>query len=112
MGNDIVITGRVGHHVAAAIEDQKRIGRHLMLHGILSKKWQEAIAAHTNERVGSKMGHLVKVIWKQIFKPMWNQRNAVLHTEGSIARVKENELLEAALHKFKQNYRDLLHYTQ
>ena len=43
---------------------------------------------------------------------MWNQRNAVLHTEGSIARVKENELLEATLHRFKQNYRDLLHYTQ
>ena len=43
---------------------------------------------------------------------MWNQRNAILHTEGSVARVKENELLEATLLRFKQNYQDLLHYTQ
>ena len=67
---------------------------------------------YTKERVGSKAGHLVKVIWKQVFKPMWNQRNAILHTEGSVARVKENELLEATLIRFKQNFRDLLHYTQ
>ena len=43
---------------------------------------------------------------------MWNQRNAILHTEGSAARVKENELLEATLIRFKQNYRDLMHYMQ
>ena len=104
-GKDIIITGKVGNQVAAAIEDQRRIGQHLMLGGILSKKWQEAIAEHTKERVGSKMGHLVKVIWKQVFKPMWNQRNAILHTEGSAASIKENELLEATLIRFKQNFR-------
>ena len=68
----------------------------------MSRKWQDAIAEHTKERVSSKMGHLVKVIWKQVFKPMWNQRNAILHMEGSVARVKENELLEAKLLRFKQ----------
>ena len=104
--------GRVGNQVAAAIEDQRRIGQHLMLRGILSKKWQEAIAVYTKERVGSKAGHLVKVIWKQVFKPMWNQQNAILHTEGSAASIKENELLEATLIRFKQNFRDLLHYMQ
>ena len=69
-GKDIILTGRVCHHVAAAIKDQRRMGQHLMLRGILSKKWQDAIAEHTKERVSSKMGHLVKVIWKQVFKPM------------------------------------------
>ena len=48
-GKYITITGRVGHHVAAAIEDQRRIGQHLMLRGILSKKWQDAIAEHTKK---------------------------------------------------------------
>ena len=111
-GRDIIITGKVGNQFAAAIEDQRRIGQHIMLRGILSRKWQDAIAAYTKERVGSKAGHLVKVIWKQVFKPMWNQRNAILHTEGSSARVKENELLEATLIRFKQKFRELLHYTQ
>ena len=111
-GRHITITDQVGNQAAAAIEDQRRIGQHLMLQGILSKKRQEAIALYTKERVGSKAGHLVKVIWKQVFKPMWNQHNAFLHTEGIAARVRENELLEATLIRFKQSFRDLLHYRQ
>ena len=47
-----------------------------------------------------------------MFKPLWNQCNVILHTQGSAARVKNNELLEATLIRFKQNFRDLLHYTQ
>ena len=83
-----------------------------MLRVILSRKWRDAIAGYTKERVSSKAGHLVKVIWKQVFKPLWNQRNAILQTEGSAAGIKENEILEAPLIRFKQNFRDLLHYTQ
>ena len=108
-GRDITITDRVGNQLATAIEDQRRIGQHLMLRGILIRKWQDAIEGYTKERVGSKAGHLVKVIWKQVFKPLWNQRNSILHTEGSAASIKENELLEATLIRFKQNFRDLLH---
>ena len=61
-GRDITITGKVGNQFAAAIEDQRRIGQHLMLRGILSRKWKDAIAAYVKERVRSKAGHLVKVI--------------------------------------------------
>ena len=64
--------GKKGKTTAAAIEDQKRIGKHLMLCGILSRKWRDAIAEHTKERVQCKSSHLVKVIWKQMFMPMWN----------------------------------------
>ena len=67
---------------------------------------------HTKERVQCKAGHLVKVIWKQVLMPMWNQQNKNLHTEGSAASIKENELLEATLIRFKQNFQELLHYTQ
>ena len=41
-GKDITITERIGKKVAAAIEDQRRIGQHLMLRGILSRKWRDA----------------------------------------------------------------------
>ena len=56
--------GRIGRTVAAAIEDQKRIVQHLMLRGILSTKWRDAITEHTKERVQCKAGHLVKVIYR------------------------------------------------
>ena len=63
-------------------------------------------------KVSSKAGHLVKVIWKQVFKPLLNQRNMILHTEGSAASIKEQEMIESTLIRFRQNFWDLLHYTQ
>ena len=96
-GKDITITGSRGEKAAAAIEDQRRIGQQLMLRGILIRKWRDAIAEYTKERISSKAGHLVKVIWKQVFKPMWNQRNNILLTEDSVASVKEQEMLESTL---------------
>ena len=72
-GKDITIMGSIGKKAAAEIEDQRRIGQHLMLRGIMSRKWRDAIVEYTKERISSKAGHLVKVIWKQVFKPLWNQ---------------------------------------
>ena len=88
-GKDITITGSIGKKAAAAIEDQRRIIQHLMLRGILSRKWRDAIAEYTKEKFSSKAGHLVKVIWKQVLNPMWNHRNMILHTEESVASIKE-----------------------
>ena len=71
-----------------------------MLRGILRKKWRDAIAEHTKERVRCKAGHLVKVIWKQVFIPMWNQQNKILHTKDSISVTRENEMLDKTLARF------------
>ena len=91
--------------VAKSIEDQKRIGKKLMLRGILSKKWRKTIATFTKERIGSKASQLVKVIWKQLFLPLWNQRNATLHSKTSISKMREKEMIEKTLRTFKQNFR-------
>ena len=93
-GEEMAIKGKIGRKSAAAIEDQKRIGQHLMLLGILSTKLRDTIEEHTKERVQCKAGHLVKVIWKQVFIPMWNQQNKILHTEDIIAFTMEQEMLD------------------
>ena len=67
---------------------------------------------YTKERVHSKAGHLVKVIWKQVFMPMWNQHNKILHTVDSVAVIREQEMLEKKLVRFRHNFRELLHHTQ
>ena len=85
--------GKIERTTAAAIEDQKRFGKHLMLRRIISRKWRDSIAEHTKERIHSKAGHLVKVIWKQVFMPMWNQQNKILHTMDSVAIIREHEML-------------------
>ena len=111
-GKEVHLQSNPVRVVAEAIEDQKRIGKHLMLRGILRKKWREAISMFTKERIGSKASHLVKVIWRQLFLPLWNQRNAILHSETSISKMREKEMLEKTLRMFKQNFRELVHYTQ
>ena len=66
-----------------------------MLRGFLSKKWREAIAMFTKERIGSKTSQLVKE--KQLFLPLWTQRNTILHLENSISKMREKEMLEKTL---------------
>ena len=79
-GREINLQCNPAQIVAESIEDQKRIVKHLMLRGILSDKWRKEIATFTKERIVSKAIQLVKVIWKQLFLPLWNQRNATLHS--------------------------------
>ena len=67
---------------------------------------------HTKERVQCKAGHLVKVVWKQVFMPMWNQRNKILHTKYSIAATREHEMLDKTLVRFLLNFIELLHHMQ
>ena len=83
-----------------------------MLHGILSRKWRDVIAEQTKERVQCKASHMVKVIWKKMFMPMWNQRNKIIHTEDSIAVTREHEMLDKTLDRFILNFRELLHHMQ
>ena len=66
----------------------------------------------TKARIGSKASHLVKVMWKQLFLPLWTQRNTILHSETSIIKMREKEMLEKTLRMFKQNFREMVHYTQ
>ena len=51
----------------------------------------------TKERIGSKASQLVKVMWKQLFLPLWTQRNTIMHSETSISNVREKEMLEKTL---------------
>ena len=111
-GEEIKLQSNPVRIVAEAIEDQKRIGKHLMLRGISSTKWRAAIATFTKERIGSKTSHLVKVMWKQLFLPIWTQRNTILHSETSISKMREKEMLEKTLWMFKQNFREMVHYMQ
>ena len=111
-GKEINLQSNPVRIVAEAIEDQKRIGKQLMLRGVLSKKWREAIATFKKERIGSKASYLVKVIWKQLFLPLWNQHNTTMHSETSISKMREKEMLEKTLRTFKQNFRELVHYRQ
>ena len=82
-----------------------------MLQGILSSKWRDEIAEYTKERVHCKASHLLKVIWKQFFIPIWNKRNKILHTEYSVAFTREHEIFDKTLDMFRLNYRELLHYS-
>ena len=98
--------------VAEAIADQQKIGKHLMLRGFLSSIWRQAIDHHTKVRINSKSTLLVSSFWKTYFFPIWNQRNLLLHKEGSYVMQQEHETLNETLRMVKHNHRKLIHYTQ
>ena len=80
---DITVTCHTCPMVAEAIEDQRQIGKYLMLRVFLSSKWHHAIKHHTKVQTNSKSALLVSSLWKTYFFPIWNQRNLLLHKEGS-----------------------------
>ena len=98
--------------VLDAIEDQTRFGRNLMIRGFFSKKWTDAISNYTNKWVQSKATALVKVLWNQLYIPVWNNWNEMIHSESSFVLMKENELVNKRLKFFKKSHRELLHWTQ
>ena len=49
---------------------------------------------------------------EEIFFPIWNQRNYLLHKEGSVATKREHETLNETLRMVKHKHRELIHYTQ
>ena len=98
--------------VAEAIDDQHRIGKHLMLRGFVSNKCRTAIEHHTKVRASSKSAQLISSLWKTYFLPIWNQQNSLLHQEGSFAIQREHETLNATLRVMKENHRSLMHHSQ
>ena len=98
--------------VAEAIEDQHQIVKHLMLRGFLSSKWRKAIEHHTKVRTSSKSAKLISSLWKTFFFPIWNQKNSLLHQEGSFAIQREHETLNETLRTVKENHRSLIHHSQ
>ena len=53
----------------------------------------------------------MKIMWKQLFIPMRNQWNKILHTEDSVAATREHEMLDKTLDRFRLNFKELLHHT-
>ena len=60
---DLQIPGHTCPKVAEAIEDQRHIGKHLMLRGFLSSKWRKAIEHHTKVRASSKSAQLISSLY-------------------------------------------------
>ena len=98
--------------IVEAIEDQQRMGLHLMLRGFLSKKWNFAISKFIKERVQSKVNALVLIIWKHLFGTLWSSHNNMLHSETSYVVQRENETMNKRLQMFWEKHRELVHYSQ
>ena len=112
-GKEIMASGIVGVKVEEAIEDQKIMEVHLLLQGLLSKKWRQAMGNFTTKRIASKNAQLAKVLWRNLCFPVLNQHNEFLHAGSSYVATKENEVLEeTTLRMVKSKHRELIHYTQ
>ena len=108
----VEIDNKVCPTVVMAIRDQERMGKALLLRGFLSTKWRTAMEKYTKERVDSKISLLITVLWKKLYFSVWNQRNALLHKDGSLVYRRETEMLERTLREVREKHREMIYYTQ
>jgi hypothetical protein len=63
--------------IKTAIEYQQKNGIDMMARGFLSKQWLHTI--HPSRNPTQTMNKLQQLIWMEFFKPLWKNRNQLLH---------------------------------
>ena len=98
------------HHctVTTAIDQQLRIGSHMLPRGFLAKAWYTAIAETGCQSPDIKMNALQRIIWDCWSNPIWKTRNEVLHGPNSRYGYALEQSLSAKLLWFQQNKEQVL----
>jgi len=80
--------------IATALEDQERIGVHLMLRGFLAKSWADAMRdCGVTRNVDRRMNKLQRMMWTEWVEPIWKTRCDILYGgKNEYDAVREAEL--------------------
>ena len=91
-----------------AIDQQLRIGSHLLSRGFLAKAWYTAIDETGCQSPDIRMNALQRIIWDTWSNPIWKTRNEVLHGPNSRYGYALDQSLSAKLLWFQQNKEQVL----
>ena len=95
-------------HVNKAIRHQERIGPLKLCQGFLSKQWMSLMTNLAVERPEQKMIALQRTIWFTMITPMWETRNAILHTTENRVTNATDSQLTTRLEWYKSNRHTVL----
>ena len=94
--------GPVHRTVEDAIQSQCDLGHDFFLRGYLACEWLIAIQHFQKDEPEEKFIHLYLGLWRSLFAPVWEQRNAMLHGESSRADKDEHEKITNELLEWKR----------
>ncbi len=77
--------------IAHAIQQQRRIGTHMMLRGYLANGWMTALENAGVEHPDRKMNALQRLIWSDFVTPIWTERNDILHRRANTYKTADDE---------------------
>ena len=96
-------------NVTTAIDQQLRIGSHMLPRGFLAKAWYTAIVETGCQSPDVRMNALQRIIWDTWSNPIWKTRNEVLHGPNSrYGYALDQSLVSAKLLWFQQNKEQVL----
>lgn len=97
--------------IKKAVEDQKRIGFHLMLRGFLAKSWADALKdSGIKSKVERAMNKLQRLIWMEWIEPIWKTRCDILHRGRNEYDAVKDAKLSADIVWYVEHRRDVLSY--
>ena len=61
------------------LESEQAIGHMMFARGFLSSRWLVLLRSFNSQRPVQKLARLIRLLWDQIFEPLWKTRNDILH---------------------------------
>ena len=98
--------------VEDAIHAQCNLGHDFFLRWYLAREWLVAIQHFQKDKPEEKCIHLYLGLWGSMFAAIWEQRNATLHGESSLADKYEREKITTKLLEWKHVSRLRLGHEQ
>jgi hypothetical protein len=92
--------------ITNAIKHQQEIEVNMMTRGLLSKQWVHTI--HPSRNPPPVMVKLQRLIWLELFGPLWKNRNDLLHNTANLYTQKDGSKLAKRITWYCKNRHQLL----
>ena len=92
------------------IKSQQAIGLSLLPRGFISSEWHNHLKFLGVSNPERRVDSILKMIWEDIFDPLWDQRNRILHDEANKYNVAEDKILSTKLIWYVRNKHSVLAY--
>ncbi len=105
--------------LARAVQDQLRIGLHLLPRGLISTQWLLLLQEYAVEHPDRAISGFLKTLWLDFIDDIWRGRNKIVHKQENLHRLREdtemaNKLQWFIRHRYMIARSDhhLLEYTE
>ena len=94
--------------IRKAMAAQRRVGLDMLLRGFIVKEWRDAAKALGVSNPDRTAASILRFLWEDICRPLWDIRNDILHRGRNNAKAAEDSTLAEALLWYSQHKHEVL----